>query len=52
MTSPEVAEPQAIDVFRPQTGFVLVRNIRGRRALELYRTRDAGRHWALAHVWR
>ena len=52
MTSPEIAEPQAIDVLRPAMGLVLVRDDRSGRALELYRTRKAGPGWDLVHVWR
>jgi photosystem II stability/assembly factor-like uncharacterized protein len=52
ITSPEVAEPQAIAVFPPRWGLVLVRDDRSRRRIELYRTRDAGRRWNLLRVWR
>lgn len=52
VTSPEVAEPQAIDVFRPAVGIVLVRNDRSRRMLELYRTRRTGPGWDRVHTWR
>ena len=52
MTSPEIAEPQAIDVLRPAMGLVLVRDDRSGRALELYRTRKAGPGWDPVHVWR
>lgn len=52
MTSPEVAEPQAISLFRPALGYVLVRNDRSRRLLELYGTRDAGGLWNRLYIWR
>ena len=52
ITSPEEAEPQAVAVFPPGWGLVLVRDDRSKRRAELYRTRDAGRHWNLLRVWR
>ena len=52
VTSPDVADPQAIGLFQPGLGLVLVRDDRSRRLIELYRTRDAGRKWSLLHVWR
>jgi photosystem II stability/assembly factor-like uncharacterized protein len=52
ITSPEVAEPQAIAVFAPGRGLVLVRDDRSVRRVELFGTHDAGRRWSLLHVWR
>jgi photosystem II stability/assembly factor-like uncharacterized protein len=52
ITSPEVAEPQAIAVFRAGAGLVLVRDDRSVCRVELYETHDAGRRWSLLHVWR
>jgi photosystem II stability/assembly factor-like uncharacterized protein len=52
ITSPEEAEAQAIAVFPPGRGLVLVRDDRSRRRVELYTTPDAGRRWSLLHVWK
>jgi hypothetical protein len=51
ITSPEIAEPQALAVFGRRS-IVLVRDDRRGRVMKLYRSDDAGRRWRPVHAWR